>query len=380
MSSTSLTVVNCVFDPQLQSPEALLQRYDVLVDWCRAIARSGWRVRLVQAFSADADFRTDGVEWVFRKTNGGHSHRVGRVHDAVLAHGAEVVHVNGFETVVQTWLLRRALPAATTLVVQDHGGAAPRSRASRVVKQALMRGIDGFLFTSREQAAPWVDAGLVPRDAVHEVLEASTAFRGMNQAEAREHTGMHGKPAVLWVGRLQPNKDPLTVLDGFFRCAERLPASTLTMIFREADLLQAVQREIAAHPRFAGRVRLMGEMPHHQLPAWYSAADVFVLGSASEVCGYAALEACACGAVPVLSDIAAFRALTGHGTIGRLWQRGNPEAFASALVDACAGLSAERARVAEHFVANLSWDAVAQRACAAYDGARARRSRARLAP
>ena len=380
MAPNTLTVVNYVFDPALTSPELLLHRYDALTDWCRAVARRGMRVRLVQAFSSDAAFTTDNVEWVFRTVASSSSHRIAHLHDAVLSHAPDVVHVNGLETVAQTWRLRRVLPEATALVVQHHGGTAPQSRLSTFVKGAFMGDIDGYLFTSRQQAAPWIATGLIPDDAVQEVLEASTSFHPMNQAEARERTGVHGTPAVLWVGRLQPNKDPLTVLDGFFRCADRLPASTLTMVFREADLLSAVQQLVAEHRQHAARVRLVGEVARHEMPAWYSAADIFVLGSASEVCGYSALEACACGTVPVLSDIAPFQTITGHGAIGRLWRRGDPQAFADALVEACAGLTGDRARVMEHFSRNLSWDAVARQACDAYVYAHQRRARAHRAP
>ena len=377
MTSTSLTVVNYVFDTNLRSPEALLARYDALTEWCRAVARTGVRVRLVQAYARDTAFLADGVEWVFRQSGSAHPHQIGRLHRSVLEHAADVVHVNGIETVVQTWLLRRALPETTALVVQHHGGAPPRSQLSAIAKRALMRDIDGFLFTSLTQADDWVAGGLLARERVHEVLEASSGLYPVNREDARERTGMHGLPAILWVGRLVPNKDPLTVLRAFFLSADRLPGSTLTMIFQDAQMLKDVQQEIAAHPAAASRVRLIGEVPHHEMSAWYSAADVFVLGSASEVCGYAALEACACGAVPVLSDIPAFRAVTGEGQIGRLWTRGDADACADALVEACAQLPAGRARVASHFEAHLSWDAVARRACDIYAQVRERRCRAR---
>ena len=38
--------------------------------------------------------------------------------------------------------------------------------------------------------------------------------RTMPREQAREMTGVTGSPALLWVGRLNANKDPLTVLDG----------------------------------------------------------------------------------------------------------------------------------------------------------------------
>ena len=118
----------------------------------------------------------------------------------------------------------------------------------------------------------------------------------------------------------------------------------------------------------------MGAVPHAELARWYSAADLFVIGSAREVCGYAVVEACACGAIPIVTDIPPFRAITGDGAIGRHWTRGNARSFADAVI-AVSGpsLDADRRLVLEHFATHLSWDAVAQRACAIYESVAARR-------
>src|SRR5438876_111648 len=55
---------------------------------------------------------------------------------------------------------------------------------------------------------------------------------------------------------------------------------------------------------------MLGHVLHFRLAAFYSAADLFVLGSHDEGSGYAVLEACACGASPVVTDIPSFRRMT----------------------------------------------------------------------
>jgi len=78
-----------------------------------------------------------------------------------------------------------------------------------------------------------------------------------------------------------------------------------------------------------------------------------------ESCGYALLEALACGAVPVVTSIPSFRAITGDGHIGRLWPPRDAGACARALVEAeQLDLAAERRRVMAHFQQTLSWPAV----------------------
>src|SRR5262249_57697044 len=96
----------------------------------------------------------------------------------------------------------------------------------------------------------------------------------------------------------------------------------------------------AGGPGVAGGGVLGGGGPASEMAAVLSAADLFVLASRKEGSGYALLEAMACGAVPVVTDIPAHRALLGGGTLGLgaaaprlLWPVGDPGAFARALLD-----------------------------------------------
>jgi glycosyltransferase involved in cell wall biosynthesis len=119
-------------------------------------------------------------------------------------------------------------------------------------------------------------------------------------------------------------------------------------------------------------------VPHDRLAAFYSAADLFVLGSHHEGSGYALLEACACGAVPVVTDIAAFRAITGAGAAGLLWPVDDAAKLAGALAAAARrDRRSERARIRAHFDRALGWPAVARQALSAYEQIVALRRNAR---
>jgi glycosyltransferase involved in cell wall biosynthesis len=235
---------------------------------------------------------------------------------------------------------------------------------------------DAFLFTSLAQSTPWTEGGYVPNGAtVFDVLEASTVMKPVAREEARAKTGVRGTPAVLWVGRLDANKDPLAVLEGFERALGSLPDATLTMVFGSDDLIEEVRRRSAGSGRLGERVRLIGPVPYGEIADWYSAADLFVLGSHNEGSGYALIEACACGATPVVTDIAPFRAITGDGAIGIHWPVGDAEACGAALVRAAAQAGDGNRRVVlDHFSASLSWEAVGRRARAVYEAVIARRA------
>jgi glycosyltransferase involved in cell wall biosynthesis len=239
-----------------------------------------------------------------------------------------------------------------------------------------MRLVDGFLFTAVEQAEPWRAAGLITaQQPVHAVPEASSALTPIQRQAARQMSRIAGNPAVLWVGRLNANKDPLTVLEGFEQSLARLPSLGLTMVFGEGDLIGDVQSRIQRSPTLGRHVSLAGRVPRHMMAAFYSAADLFVLGSHHEGSGYALIEALSCGAVPVVTNIPSFRTITGNGAVGALWLPGDASSCSEALIAAAqSDLEAARARVIEEFGRRLSWRAVGRQAMAAYADVLARRA------
>ena len=107
-------------------------------------------------------------------------------------------------------------------------------------------------------------------------------------------------------------------------------------------------------------MKLLGNVPHAAVEHLLRAADVFVSASLAEGSGYALLEALACGAFPVVTDIPAFRAITGNGRMGKLWPRADAAALADALIGA-AEHRVDRAAVRAHFDSTLSFDALGAR-------------------
>jgi hypothetical protein len=134
-----------------------------------------------------------------------------------------VAHVNGLMFPVQVRRLRASSAPGCAIVVQDHAGLLPgrgewwdpRARRLAASLRDGLQAVDAFLFTAAEQADVWRAAGVIgDRQRVFAVPESSADFRPGPRGPAREASGVDGDPAVLWVGRLDANKDPLTVLDG----------------------------------------------------------------------------------------------------------------------------------------------------------------------
>ena len=366
----SVVQVNFAFDKGVTDPDELLNRYFTLTGWSEALVRTGaGTVAVVQRFHRDVRVVRHGIDYTFRRA---------RLPETVAAYRPDVAHVNGLIFPAQTWRLRRALDPCCAVVVQNHsdGGAIGRAPLFRLLGRAARDAADACLFAADEHAVSWRQAGfLAPDHRAYQVMEASTWLQPIGRAEAQVASGVHGSPAILWVGRLDANKDPLTVLEGFERVLGALPGATLTMIYGEDDLLAAVRQRVQQSPVLVDRVRLIGAVPHDRMASFYSAADLFLVGSHHEGSGYALMEACACGAVPVVTDIPTFRLLTGGGSLGALWMAGDASDCARALADAGRrDLCAERARLADHFARELSWLAVGTRALEIYDDVVARRS------
>jgi glycosyltransferase involved in cell wall biosynthesis len=384
-----VAVVACAFATDVDDPDALLDRYRGPNGWSDALAEAGATVAVVQRFRRSLVRRRGQVDFHFVADGAPPSppaHFWGaEVARAVRALGPDVVHVDGlvFPAVVRN--LRMALPRCTAILVQDHGGlpdprALFRSLPRRLLFAAGLRAADGFLFTSREQAAPWRRAGVLgASQAIYELPEGSAdradlvGAPGLDGAER----ALPGRPALLWVGRLDANKDPLTVLRGFERAAPSMPESALTLVFGDDALLPEVRAAIAGSEVLRGRVHLRGRVPREALGALYAAADLFVLGSHHEGSGYALIEALSFGVTPVVADIAPFRRLTGDGRLGALFAPGDAAGLARALVGlAGVDLGARRPAVRAHFERELSWPVIGRKALEVYRAAsRARATR-----
>ena len=270
-NSMRVVQINYAFDPGVREPVGLLERYITLTGWSEALLGAGVDVQVVQRFHRDDRVRLNGVDYLFC-SDGSLQSRAWfsgrRIARAVAALQPDLVHVNGFEFGLPTWTLTRRLPTSTACVVQHHGGGVPsrnRSaarRATRAIHRELLAPVDGFFFSTVEQADPWRQIGVIrPDHSVHAVMEASTTLVPIDRSEARRGVAP-ADPAILWVGRLDDNKDPLTVLAAFEQVLVELPEARLTMAFSADLLAPLVQERVRNSPALSRSVSLLGGLEH----------------------------------------------------------------------------------------------------------------------
>ena len=358
--------VGCVRDPARRPPRALLEAWPTLADVAAAVAAAGAEVAVVQASHEDAVHAQDDVDYHFVRAPAGLRPWLADPAPLAAAVGAlapDIVHLHGLDFPRHA----RALSGlGVPLLAQDHGSRADDVR--RAVRFWGYRRVAAVAFTAAAQAQPFLKTRQLPaRARIVELPESSTRFTAGDPAAARIAAGVDGDPVLLWVGRLDANKDPLTILRAVGLALPHLPRLRLVCCFGDDRLLPEIRRLLDADPALAARVDLRGRIPHFEVETLCRAADVFLLGSAREGSGYALIEAIACGATPVVSDIPSFRALTGNGAIGRLVPRGDAQGFAAALVAlARAPRETLRAAARAHFERHLSFDVIGARLVDAY--------------
>jgi glycosyltransferase involved in cell wall biosynthesis len=344
-------------DPQGRTGRQLLAAWPTLADVAEAAARAGARVSLVQTCAHPERFSAGGVDYHFGPAP----------HDERLrALAPDLLHVHGLGFHREVRSLAARLPDVPILL-QDHASQPPRAWQRAAWRRGLSPAA-AIAFCALDQAAPFARAGLFSAHTlVCEVPESTSGFCPGDQQAARRATGVHGDPALLWVGHLDDNKDPLTVLDAVSAASVALPRLTLTCCFGVAPRLREVTLRIAGDERLRPRVRLLGSVPHSDVEQLMRAADFFVLGSHREGSGYALIEALACGLPPAVTDIPSFRALTDRGTVGRLWPCGSAPALRTAIEQlAAVRSSAQRAAVRAHFERELSRAALGRKLLALY--------------
>ncbi|MBS0379674.1 MAG: glycosyltransferase family 4 protein [Proteobacteria bacterium] len=312
---------------------------------------------VVQAHAHGAQLQADGVRYEFARPGP-------ELLEGIARFAPEVLHVHGLGFHAELAALARHLPHVPILL-QDHADHPPRPWRWLTWRRGLAPAA-GFAFCARAQADEFRRAHLLrASQRVYQIPESTSRFRPGDQAPARTVTGLAGEPCVLWVGHLDRNKDPLTVLSGFADFAADEPGAQLWCYFATDPLRREIDQALERHPHLRGRVHLCGRAPHALIERAMHAADLFVLGSHREGSGYSLIEALACGLPAAVTDIPSFRALLGEA--GALWRPGDAAGCAAALREVAGRpRAAARAAARAQFERELSGPAIGAKLCAAY--------------
>jgi len=156
---------------------------------------------------------------------------------------------------------------------------------------------------------------------------------------------------MLSVGRLHPVKDHEFLLRSCRLLKDRgLPF--VCWIAGDGEERPSLEKMIVCLG-LVGEVRLLGQVPHHELGDYYEAADLVVLTSRSEGIPLVLMEAMAQSALVLAPAITGIPELVVDGETGFLYQPGVPKDFASRVEwihQTKADLEAVRQAAREHVV------------------------------
>ena len=206
---------------------------------------------------------------------------------------------------------------------------------------------DGLLAVSGALRSDMIALGLPgERIVVHHTGLDQAMFRPRDRDAAKAALGIEG-PLVVTAGNLIPLKGQALVIEAM----RGLPGVSLLIAGRGPDQGR-LATQIAAEG-LGDRVRLLGALPHDQLPGLFAAADVMALPSASEGLANVWVEALACGTPIVITDVGGAREVVDRPAAGRLVER-TPEAIAAGIREVLASPAAQ-AKVAET-VREFTWE------------------------
>lgn len=182
----------------------------------------------------------------------------------------------------------------------------------KVFPRLIQKHVDRFLCISRSTERDLLK--FVP-DArgrtVVTLLAADPVFKPeKNAREVAERMGIDG-PFILNVGTLEPRKNQAMLVRSFLKMKQQrnLP-HTLVLAGKEGWLTKEIH-DTVKRSGMDGSVRLLDYVRHDDLPGLYSAADLFVYPSLYEGFGLPPLEAMACGAPVITSNVSSLPEVVG---------------------------------------------------------------------
>ncbi|MFZ5747031.1 MAG: glycosyltransferase [Pseudomonadota bacterium] len=227
------------------------------------------------------------------------------------------------------------------------------ARSPAVQRQILTAAAraDGMLAVSRALCR---DMGALGMDEDRIVLSLTgvdhSRFSPRPRNAAKAALGVTG-PLVASVGALIAIKGHAIVIEA----VRRLPGVSLWILGQGPDRA-ALEAQIAA-AGVGDRIRLLGGVPHDQVPDILAAADVMALASEREGIANAWIEALASGTPVVATDVGGAREVLTAPDAGRIADP-TPEAFAAAISALIAHPPAPDA--VRRFAAGFTWPNNAQ--------------------
>lgn len=255
------------------------------------------------------------------------------LHDTALKHELDLVHVHyAIPHATSAWIAHemlgeeRDLKIVTTLHGTDitlvglHPSFHPITRFS-ILKSHGLTAVSEFLKreTVRDFTVPEERIEVIPN------FVDTTVYRPGLEPCHREALAPEGEKIVMHISNFRAVKRAEDVVSVFAKLTAKLP-SRLVLIGDGPERPRVLMRADELGVR--DRVLFLGK--HTSVHELLACADLFLLPSASESFGLVALEAMACGAPVVASNVGGLPEVIEHGTTGYMFDIGDIDGMAEA--------------------------------------------------
>jgi glycosyltransferase involved in cell wall biosynthesis len=229
--------------------------------------------------------------------------------------------------------------------------------------------VDGIITVSNHARSDLEGCLAIPQPPMHVVPNGvGDQFRPIPTELAEATAARYGltRPYILTVGAVQPRKNFGRLLAAFAGVRRDLPMHRLAIVGAAPWGPQGLADLVQSH-ELAGRVVLAGYVEEKDLPAIYSAADLFVFPSLYEGFGLPPLEAMACGTPMIASNATSLPDVVGDG--GMLVDARSTGSISEAILRLATD-EALRASLRRRGLARASlftWDEAARRTVEVYE-------------
>lgn len=354
-----LVDLNYHFHSKISNPAEVLEIQKASIGFVEFI-KERLSIHLIKHMDFEGERNINGVRYSFFKSKNKFWYIPFKTHAFIKKEEPDIVLIQGLVFPLQLIALRFQLGKRTKIIVQHHGEK-PFGGIKKKFQKIADRYVNFYLFTSIENAEEFIKNKIISnKNKCIEILEASTFYGQKNKLQCRKELRLINSPIFLWVGRLNLNKDPFTVLNAFEKYLPFYPEARLYMIYQTEDLLQEIQKRLDESCLLKNSVILKGKVNHSELENWFNAANFYISASHKEGSGYALIEAMACGCVPIVTSIPSFKKITANGKFGFLFEPGSPESLLKVLLN-LQNIDKEQLSicVANHFNESLSFKSIA---------------------
>ncbi len=344
---------------QQHDPEAWLKKINFFVKLLEQISKQE-EVRSIHCISYSGVMNRNNVEYHFLNLSKLQVLLPFRLNNYVRQLQPDVVIVHGFHFPLKVLLLRWRLGSRIKIIMQHHAEK-PLRHYKRILQKMMDRFVSAYFYTSHDQASPWLAEGQIKdSNKIYEVMEVPSVFHSIDKSVACLRTGVsNAKRNYLWVGRLDANKDPLTLIKVFLEFSVANPKVHLYVVFQSEELIEEIKMLVAGSSA-ESPITLVGKVEHNDLLYWYNSVDFIISTSHYEGSGIAVCEGMSCGDIPILTNIPSFRMMTGKGSCGLLFEAGDVDELVMALRKSLElDVELERAKTFLQYNTTLSAEAIA---------------------